>query len=231
MRFLHHCRRRDPDFADLAELLIGTGLRRGEALALHWNDVHLGQNRLYTRWTLSAVDNNKLVITTPKTRASRDWVALSPRVSAVLDRRRNASLAEDPTDPEHGNGFVFSRPDGRSWHPEWVLNHFHDLTQQAGVPRCTLHDLRHLAVTIAISENVSLWAVSQTARHSTISTTANIYAHLTRRTAHQAVDAIAAALNREERRDHSTTTNRKGRSRLMARTASDLQKAGRDDRI
>lgn len=33
--------------------------------------------------------------------------------------------------------------------------------------------------------------VSQTARHSTISTTANIYAHLTRRTAHQAVDAIA----------------------------------------
>ncbi|MCX4671829.1 site-specific integrase [Streptomyces sp. NBC_01381] len=166
VRFLHHCRRRDPDFADLAELLIDTGLRRGEALALHWNDVHLDQNRLYTRWTLSAVDNNKLVMTTPKTRASRDWVALSPRVSAVLERRRNTSLAEDPTDPEYGNGFVFARPDGRAWHPEWVLNHFHDLTQQAGVPRCTLHDLRHLAVTIAISENVSLWAVSQTARHS-----------------------------------------------------------------
>ncbi|MEV6702651.1 hypothetical protein AB0M68_36900 [Streptomyces sp. NPDC051453] len=74
-------------------------------------------------------------------------------------------------------------------------------------PRCTLHDLRHLAVTAAISEGASLWAASQTARHPTISTTANIYAHPTRRTAHQAVDAIAAALNREEHhRDHNTTT-------------------------
>lgn len=95
------------------------------------------------------------------------------------------------------------RPDGRPLHPEWVLNHFHDLTDQAGVPRCTLHDLRHLA----ISEGVNLRAASQTARHSTISTTTNIYAHLTRRTARQAVDAIASALNREERRnDHTTTT-------------------------
>ncbi|MFJ8826901.1 tyrosine-type recombinase/integrase [Streptomyces sp. NPDC102467] len=76
--------------------------------------------------------------------------------------------------------------------------------ERFSVPRCTLHDLRHLAVTTAISEGVSLWTVSQTARHSSISTTANIYAHLTRRTAHQAVDAIAAALDREER--HATTS-------------------------
>lgn len=59
--------------------------------------------------------------------------------------------------------------------------------RRRSVPRCTLHDLRHLAVTTAISEGV--------------------YAHLTRRTAHQAVDAIATALDREEqRRDHTTTT-------------------------
>lgn len=58
VHFLKHCHTHDPDFADLIELLIGTGLRKGEALALHWSDVHLDQNKLYVRWTLSAVDNN-----------------------------------------------------------------------------------------------------------------------------------------------------------------------------
>ncbi|GAA2645456.1 hypothetical protein [Streptomyces lunalinharesii] len=50
--------------------------------------------------------------------------------------------------------------------------------------------------------------LSKTARHSALSTTANLYAHLTPRTAHQAVDAIATALNREEKpHDHPTTTS------------------------
>ncbi|WP_308208271.1 hypothetical protein [Actinacidiphila cocklensis] len=35
-----HCHKADPAFADLAEVLIGTGIRKGEALALHWDDVH-----------------------------------------------------------------------------------------------------------------------------------------------------------------------------------------------
>ncbi|MEU6844829.1 site-specific integrase [Streptomyces sp. NPDC046716] len=227
VRFLDHCHTHDPDFADLVELLIGTGLRKGEALALHWSDVQLDQNRLYTRWTLSAVDNNQLVMTTPKTRSSRDWVALSPRVHNTLDQRRHTTLATaDPTETATmADGFVFSRPDGRPWHPEWVLNHFHHLTDQAGLPRCTLHDLRHLAVTTAISEGVSLWVVSQTARHSTISTTANIYAHVTRRTAHQAVDAIATALDREEQ--HATTSRPPHHTPHQAHQ----HKPGADDRV
>jgi integrase len=40
-RFLEHCHKADPLMADLCELLIGTGMRKGEALGLHWNDVHL----------------------------------------------------------------------------------------------------------------------------------------------------------------------------------------------
>jgi hypothetical protein len=43
---------------------------------------------------------------------------------------------------------------------------------------------------------------SKTLRHSTLSTTVNIYGHLTPQAAHQAVDAITAALNAA---DTSTT--------------------------
>lgn len=52
----------------------------------------------------------------------------------------------------------------------------------------TVHDLRHLAAAITITAGVPLAVVSKTLRHSTLSTTANIYSHLTQQTAREAVD-------------------------------------------
>ncbi|WP_168724390.1 tyrosine-type recombinase/integrase [Streptomyces sp. A1547] len=52
-RFLGYCHRADPEMADLFEFLIGTGVRKGEALGLHWADVHLDQGVFTLRCTLS----------------------------------------------------------------------------------------------------------------------------------------------------------------------------------
>ncbi|MGD6741727.1 hypothetical protein ACOKM3_07795 [Streptomyces sp. BH106] len=52
---------------DLFELMIGTGLRRREALGLHWHDVHLAEHRLYVRWSLTAIGNNHLHLGPPET--------------------------------------------------------------------------------------------------------------------------------------------------------------------
>ena len=85
------------DMADLFEFLIGTGLRKGEALGLHWDDVHLTERVLYVRCTLSAIDNNQLVITAPKTRSSKNWVAISPRIASALRRRARSTDRSLPT--------------------------------------------------------------------------------------------------------------------------------------
>ncbi|MDI5963239.1 tyrosine-type recombinase/integrase [Streptantibioticus silvisoli] len=216
-RFLRYSHTADPLFADLVEVLIGTGLRKGEALALHWNDVHLDQHVLYVRHTLSAIDNNKLILTTPKTHSSRDWVALSPRVETALRNRSHNTASTSIQQPTEG--YVFHRSDGRPPHPQYVLNHFHDLAAEAGVSRATVHDLRHLTATISITAGVPLTVVSKTLRHSTLSTTANLYSHLTAQAAHQAVDTIDHALSastppnpdhdRRSSRDHRATTSRR----------------------
>ncbi|MFI6649206.1 tyrosine-type recombinase/integrase [Streptomyces sp. NPDC050529] len=195
-RFLTHCHQTDPEMADLYEVLISTGMRKGEALGLHWNDIHLDQGVLYIRCTLSAVDNNRPVLAMPKTRSSRGWVAISPRVATALRRRTRSapSLRGDPSNPFAG--LVFRQPDGRPLGPHLVLDQLHRLSEEVGVPRVTVHDLRHLAATITITAGVPLTVVSKTLRHSTLSTTANLYSHLTQQAAHQAVDTI----------DHTLTT-------------------------
>ncbi|MFI0909370.1 tyrosine-type recombinase/integrase [Streptomyces abikoensis] len=195
--FLRYCRTTDPFMADLVEVLIGTGIRKGEALALRWDDIRLDKRVLYIHATLSAIDNNRLVIITPKTRSSSNWVAISGRVATALHRRARDKRPSTMAGLE--GDFVFHRADGRPLHPEYVLNRFHLLSREAGVSRTTIHDLRHLSATISLSAGVPLAVVSKTLGHSTLSTTANVYSHLTTKTAREAVDVIDRILTRADR--------------------------------
>ncbi|MDH6580411.1 site-specific integrase [Kitasatospora sp. MAP5-34] len=194
-RFLRFTHTTDPMFADLAELMIGTGMRKGEALALRWDDVHRDERIVFIRATLSAVDNNQLQLTTPKTKGSRAWVALSDRVATAIDDRAGTRVFGQ-INP--AGGYVFHRHD-RPLHPKYALEHFHLLCKRAGVPRIALHDLRHLSAGFAMDAGVPLPAVSKTLRHRTLSTTANIYSELSPAAVRAAVDAIAWILNTAER--------------------------------
>ncbi|MDT0449220.1 tyrosine-type recombinase/integrase [Streptomyces hesseae] len=73
------------------------------------------------------------------------------------------------------------------------------LSREAGVSRTTLHDLRHLAAMISITAGVPLTVVSEALRHSTLSTTANVYSHLTTQAAREAVDVIDKILTQADR--------------------------------
>ncbi|MFF7603309.1 site-specific integrase [Streptomyces mirabilis] len=54
---------------------------------MHWDDVPLDERVIPIRYTLSVVDNNHPVLTTPKTKTSRNWVVLSDRASTALEHR------------------------------------------------------------------------------------------------------------------------------------------------
>jgi integrase len=192
--FLRHCAVVDDPLTDLFEVLIGTGLRKGEALALHWADVHLDEAVLFVRYTLSNIRNTTPVMTTPKTKSSHAWVGLSNRVVSAFKRQARRQAALGVT-----SDLVFSQPNGAPRRPESVLHHFHRLCAAAGVPRIRVHDLRHLAATLMISSQVPLAMASKTLRHSKLSITVDTYGHLVPYAAQQAVDAIAEALADAER--------------------------------
>ena len=125
VRFLEHAHQMDDRLADLFELIIGTGMRRGEALALHWSDVDLVARVLCvhpTRGTLSDVAG-RLMFTAPKTKGSAAGVGLSARVVDALKRqsaRQAVERAEWAEAYEDGD-LAFARENGTPLRPEFVL--------------------------------------------------------------------------------------------------------------
>ncbi|MEU4218253.1 site-specific integrase [Actinoplanes sp. NPDC026623] len=187
--FLRYCHRVDDPLADLFELMICTGMRKGEVLGLHWTDVDLDNRVLFVRHTLVSINNSRTMLSDPKTDGSRDWVALSHRAVDALRRQR----CRETTDPD---GLVFTRADRQPQRPQYVLGRFRQLAAEAALPRIRVHDLRHLAATIMLSAGVPIAMVSKTLRHKNLATTVDIYGHLTQEVAQEAVDATAAALDK-----------------------------------
>jgi len=182
--------------AEFFEMLMGTGLRRGEALALRWEDVDLDRRVLHVRRSVTDV-GGKLTIGTPKTKGSAAGVGLSTRVVAALERQRERQVFEalEWGDGYEHHGLVFAKENGTMLRPEFVLKRFHALTDTAGLPRVRIHDLRHLAATLMLTNGVPLALVSKTLRHSQVGITANLYGHLTPEAAHAAADSLGGVLD------------------------------------
>ncbi len=172
---------------------LGTGLRRGELLALRWGDIDLKGGLLTVQRSLERADRSTR-FKEPKTRRSRRTISLPRFVVDRLCRHRT-----DQAQWFYANGLgrttaerlVFERG-GEPWVPNTFGTVSMRALRDAGVPHVRLHDLRHTFASMALEAGVDLKTVSNALGHSTISTTADIYAHVTDSLMRDAADRIDA---------------------------------------
>ena len=166
-------------------LLLHTGLRRGEALALRWKNVDLGLASLGVSAYLSVVEaayklNGTYVIKEPKTSHSRRRIALPPSLGLVLRQHKAGQEAQRALlgKPLTDNDFVFAHPDGSPLDPSTVSHAFNKVMRKAGLPHIRLHDLRHTHASLLLQAGVHPKIVQERLGHSSIRVTLDTYSHV-----------------------------------------------------
>ena len=170
----------DPDARDLADWLVGTGMRWSEATALKVHDLNLTSDRpsvsIQRAWKKAkkGTASGAFYLGPPKTRKARRLLRLSP-VQVDMARRLVAGLSPDD--------YVFRAAKGGAWrHANFYNRKWMPAVAAAvakGLPkRPRLHDLRHTHVAWLIGARIPLPAIQVRLGHESIQTTVDRYGHL-----------------------------------------------------
>jgi integrase len=172
------------------------GLRQGEALGLSWADVDLNGGSMAIRQALQRQQGKGLVLVEPKSRAGRRTIALTPELVSQLrahrKQQRAERLAAGPTWTEHD--LVFAQANGKPVDPRADYAAWKALLKAADVPDYRLHDARHFAATLLLSQGVPARVAMEILGHSQIGLTLGTYSHVGRELARDAADRVGAAL-------------------------------------
>ena len=165
----------------LATVLLTLGLRKGEALALRWENVFLDEPSpsITISATLTRIAGQGLVAGATKTTDSEGSIPLVEPALTAMRQHRRRQTAERLAAPVWADaGIVFASPLGTWTDPRNALRAWHGWTEQAGLGRRRMHASRHTCATVMLASGVPLEVVSAVLRHSSIRMTADAYARV-----------------------------------------------------
>ena len=155
---------------DVIALILETGLRAGEALALRWKDVHIEQKRLYVRSTVVRLANKKqsFVQDSAKSESSRRTIPLTPKALEILKRLFDVRKSEWAFDDGSGEHLSY---EALRWGTRKAC-------EAAGVEYRGEHVFRHTFATNCYHKGIDVKILSKLLGHADVNITYNIYVHL-----------------------------------------------------
>lgn len=193
---LHHC---SMSWLRLAiELSFVCTLRRGELLALTWDDVNWEQNSLQISKTLCRVSKDAmlmleerdvlrifpadarsrtvLVLKSPKTESSNRVVYFPPSLKHSLfewqNEQKKSAIGELPR-------LIFAYEDNRPLQGGVLTKHFQRLLAKCNLPKVTFHSLRHSSITYKlVLTGGDIKAVQGDSGHAQADMITEIYGHI-----------------------------------------------------
>jgi integrase len=203
-----------PDAAVAAFVTIGLmlGMRRGEILGLRLKDIDWAEGHLSIRQALNqdylpTGDGGwmtELGTSTPKTRHSRRDLSMPPSVRTAVLRLQNTRNAQRQMagDNWEETGLLFCSKNGKPMWPSNLTKRYQRLLKDAGVPKLSIHALRHTFATVCFLNEIPAEQVQTAAGHSSIRTTKDMYANYIPQLATKAISALSEVLDPDTDQRH-----------------------------
>ena len=173
---------KEEGYFELFLLELATGLRRGEVLALQWDDLDFTTGELRIQRQVYRA-NGELAVSEPKTKAALRTIVLPPSLVEVLK--------------EYGQGvdsrWMFPSPvkEDSPLDPATCRKRLQIILEHADCKKVSFHALRHTFVSTALESGMDVKTLSTIIGHVSAATTLDIYSHITdemRRTAAAKID-------------------------------------------
>lgn len=187
---LHYAKERGFIWYLLFALYFQTGARRGEIVALKWQDIDFVNKCLHISHAIER-DGSQEIYGTPKTPQSCRAVPLKDKMVAMLQAWKNATYTV------YGTDFVFpAQQRSHSSHP-WlaassVSGVFREIADKAGLTGegCDVHAIRHTVATRLVLAGVPLPTVQRIGGWSSYRVLLSVYAHTSDKSMRDAINTM-----------------------------------------
>lgn len=197
--FLKFAKNYNISYYTLFLVLIYTGMRRGEVLALRWSDIKLDNHEISIIQNL-IYDEEGFRFSDLKTQSSKRVIKIDDFVVKELKAhkaKQNEMKLFMGNAYNHDLDLVFCREDGQPLYPRTVAQNFTNIIKKAKVPQIRIHDLRHTHATLLMELGENPKVVAERLGHSNIATTLRTYSHVTPKMQEEAVKNFGTALRKK----------------------------------
>lgn len=183
----------DSEMGLFAYFLLFTGLRRGELLALKWEDIDFKKKVIHIRKGATYASNQPVIKDRTKTEAGMRDVALLKVLADVLPRSQTGYIfgGEKPlTATQFRKKWIsWCRSVGlaKAEITEHKGKNGHTYKNTKWLPTVTPHQFRHEYATMLEDAEISEFAAKNQLGHSSISVTKDVYTHIRERKANNGV--------------------------------------------
>ena len=153
-----------------AVLILETGLRAGEALALEWGDIDEEKRTLKVTKNMVRVDGKNTVQRATKTESGKRTIPLNSRALEAIQHLKAQQVSGCP--------YVFATQTGKHLSYRNLLATMEKTSAAAGVEHRGLHALRHSFASNLYARGVEVKIISKLLGHASVEITYNRYIHL-----------------------------------------------------
>lgn len=181
----------------IIQLLLYTGMRRGELCGLEWRDIDFEHAMITISRSSLYLPEKGVFVDDTKNETSKRSLKIPGAAVDLLRAFHKWQLEERMRigDQWEDSGRLFTKWNGAPIHPDTISGWFHRFVEKHNLPPVHIHSLRHTNATLLIAAGTNLQTVATRLGHANVTTTGKIYAHAIRSADEAAAETLQDILH------------------------------------